>query len=198
VLTIIRFLPFSVRGFSLIEATIVLALVGVVLGVIWGTASTISKQQKINQTAEGLIVFATSLQNVMSLTAGAQMGCCPNITPVLVASLGIPAGWSANAANTQLRTPTGSTAGGASFGNRMDFVIDNLNQEQCIKLISAVTCSTKTSGSKMFSGITVYTNSYGGPVTLSSNSSTWPIIPTTSQCVSGVNTVNFITLYIFN
>lgn len=195
---ITRIFPLSLRAFSLIEAAIVLALVGVVLGGIWVAASSISKQQKINQTVEGLIVFATAIQNVMSLTAGAQMGCCPNITPVLVASAGIPAGWSANATNTQLTTPTGSTAGGSSFGNRMDFVIDNMNQEQCIKFISAVTGSVKTSGTKMFSGVTVYTNSYGGPVTLSSNPSTWPIVPTTSQCVSGINTVNFITLYIFN
>lgn len=43
------------RGFNLIETTIVLAVVGLVIGGIWVAAATVSYQMKLNKTAEGIL-----------------------------------------------------------------------------------------------------------------------------------------------
>lgn len=50
------------QGFSLIEAAIVLALVGVVIGGIWAAASTVSESHRISDTLEGIASLLGNLR----------------------------------------------------------------------------------------------------------------------------------------
>ena len=50
------------RGFSLIEAAIVLAVVGGVIGGIWVSADNVRENYKINQLTDGLILAASLLR----------------------------------------------------------------------------------------------------------------------------------------
>lgn len=72
----------SRKGFNLIEAAIVLGLVGVVVGGIWAASAGVREQSAINQSISDVLV---TVNNVRSLVSGSpasfcqSIGCTPNI-----------------------------------------------------------------------------------------------------------------------
>jgi len=54
------------RGFNLVEAAIVLGVVGLVIGGIWVAASTVSENHKINQTITGIGQMTQDFRNMYS------------------------------------------------------------------------------------------------------------------------------------
>lgn len=52
------------RGFSLIEAAIVLAVVGAVIGGIWVAASAITTNRRIEEASQGILRVVTEAQNI--------------------------------------------------------------------------------------------------------------------------------------
>ena len=52
------------RGFSLIEAAIVLGVVGLVIGGIWYAAASVQQSQRINETSDGIIAMCDQLTNL--------------------------------------------------------------------------------------------------------------------------------------
>lgn len=183
-------------GFNLIEAAIVLRIVGLFVNSIWTAASSLRERQKIEETVSGTLVMARYLQNNISAYAGALIPCCADITPIYAASNNPPAGW--RLTNGNFYTPVGGWASVASFGNRFDFALEGFTQSQCIQFISRM--SALLQHDKIGSNWTiVYTNAYGGSVTLSLPATSFPYKPTTSECVSsGTNAINLITYYIYN
>ena len=53
------------RGFSLIEAAIVLAVVGAVIGGIWSAASAVRENQKQSATEEMIILAVNKMRNIL-------------------------------------------------------------------------------------------------------------------------------------
>jgi hypothetical protein len=54
------------RGFNLIDAAIVLALVGLVVGGIWVAAAHFSEEYKVNKTVQDLELIVKKIQNLIS------------------------------------------------------------------------------------------------------------------------------------
>lgn len=54
------------RGFSLIEAAIVLGVVGIVIGGIWYAATSVIQSQRINDTAAGILQIASGARRLFS------------------------------------------------------------------------------------------------------------------------------------
>ena len=54
------------RGFSLIEAAIVLGVVGLVIGGIWYAATSVLQNQRINNTADGILQIASGARRLFS------------------------------------------------------------------------------------------------------------------------------------
>ena len=61
------------RGFSLIEAAIVLGVVGAVIGTIWVSAANMRENYKINKLTDGLILGVNNLQKNISANEAAAM-----------------------------------------------------------------------------------------------------------------------------
>lgn len=56
------------RGFNLVEAAIVLALVGLVIGGIWVASAAVYENHKINKLVEGLIMASQKLRETISFS----------------------------------------------------------------------------------------------------------------------------------
>lgn len=70
------------KGFNLIEAAIVLAVVGGVVGGIWIAAATVIENHRVNKTVEGYLLTKQNVQNLISLAAAEQTwGCTGCLLP---------------------------------------------------------------------------------------------------------------------
>lgn len=56
------------KGFSLIEAAIVLGVVGLVIGGIWVAAATVYRNHRLNQTVAGIGVIYRNTRNLFDTT----------------------------------------------------------------------------------------------------------------------------------
>lgn len=62
------------RGFSLIEAAIVLGVVGLVIGGVWVSASTVRYNMKIREATNGILYTARNIQNKISTRESVEIG----------------------------------------------------------------------------------------------------------------------------
>lgn len=63
-------LPSAHRGFSLIEAAIVLGVVGLIIGGIWVAASTVQENLRVKRTVEGVLHIASRGQESIPISIG--------------------------------------------------------------------------------------------------------------------------------
>lgn len=61
--------PCSQKGFNLIEAAIVLGVVGLVIGGIWVGASAVMRQHRVQQTIDGMLSIAERINQIYGKTA---------------------------------------------------------------------------------------------------------------------------------
>ena len=80
------------RGFNLIEAAIVLGVVGAVLGALWATASNFYENYKVNKTVEGIFIIAKNIQRLVS-NRDAEFMPEGDITSAMVNASTLPVGW---------------------------------------------------------------------------------------------------------
>lgn len=78
------------RGFSLIEAAIILGVIGVVIGGIWAGANAITIS---NQKSDVLKTTLSIVQGVRNLYVGQTVASNTNITSNMVQAGIVPAGW---------------------------------------------------------------------------------------------------------
>ena len=75
-------------GFNLIEAAIVLAVVGGVIGGIWVSAAAVYENHKVNKTVEGLALVADNIQRLFSEADAIAINSGPSpVTPAQAAAL---------------------------------------------------------------------------------------------------------------
>ena len=126
---------FLKKAFSLIEAAIVLGVVGLVIGGIWVAAATVNERQKINATTQniGFIVNAArSLYKGMPIPSTTT-----GITSLLIASGAIPAdmvdnsaaksAWGGNFTVTIMTLPTS-----------LRFIVYSVPPSACTKVIAGL------------------------------------------------------------
>lgn len=151
------------KGFNLIEAAIVLGVVGLVIGGIWKATGPIHERQQINQTVNDIIGIVSNtrwffLGNVAGFCQ--SIGCTPNIN---VTRLFVKAGLTPSEYplttfdtslfpyadnNDALQTPMGykmfleagdwGVYGHLTYGLKIVPVFVGLNKPMCINLIAAV------------------------------------------------------------
>lgn len=81
------------KGFNLIEAAIVLAVVGGVIGGIWVAAATVIENHRVNKTVEGILTTARNIQNLISIQDAELIGDNVNITSALNEAGVFPKDW---------------------------------------------------------------------------------------------------------
>lgn len=125
------------RGFSLVEAAIVLAVVGLVVAGIWVAAATMYEDYKVNKTFQEILTAAKNIQGLISLQNAAAIGIGDsNITSTVIAANLFPKDW---VNGNQLKNPfgTGSQVWSYYDGSSDKFYIQlyNLKQSTCVKLV---------------------------------------------------------------
>lgn len=83
----------SKKGFSLIEAAIVLAVVGLVVAGIWVAASAVNDHFKVSNTASGLVYACSRATNVFTRNLTQSSGGELDITSAAVPANVLPEDW---------------------------------------------------------------------------------------------------------
>ncbi len=165
------------KGFNLIEAAIVLGVVGLVIGGIWVAAASVNENMKISRTEGAILQIMTGLRQKFSRNDWPGLGLPPDdyelwdyVEPMEL----LPADFIDH--SDLWGGYLGVYWSGAS--PVIDIYFDTLTKSRCIKLISAVTAHYKDTTD--LTGVWI-----GAP----SNTwlDVWPIDPAATGCEEGAS-----------
>lgn len=123
------------RGFNLIEAAIVLGVVGAVVGGIWTAASSVIENFMIGKVERDIEITVSHLQSKVSISASEQMGSI-NLNPYMIAAGLYPSDW---INGTNVKSPYGKDAYIWNNGNGwFDFKIYVSTKSQCFRLLKTL------------------------------------------------------------
>ena len=134
------------RGFSLVEAAIVLGVVGLVIGGIWIASAKFYEDYKVNKTVSDLHSIVKNVQRLISLRDAEAMGNV-SIIPLLKSSNAIPEDWTDNSSSINIKTPVGGTVWIGSDASYFYFEIHQLTPSICMKIIIQASSIAALSGS---------------------------------------------------
>ena len=135
------------KGFSLIEAAIVLGVVGAVIGTIWVSAAAMYENHKVNKTVEGIFSTARNIQNLISIRDANVIGESVYITSELIAADAFPKDW---VNGSGVKHPFG---GYISILNQLTnekfgMYFGGIPQQVCVKLVVQVSSIGAMAGSR--------------------------------------------------
>lgn len=132
----------SRTGFNLIEAAIVLAVIGLVIGGIWVAAAAVQDNLRIRRTADGVLMMASRGQSLIPLSEGT--GSWNDITTEAKAMGIVPPDW-ITASST--KNPLGGTvmvALGSGATPVLELYIKGLTESTCRELLSQLSSSNQS------------------------------------------------------
>lgn len=187
-------IPLSKKsGFSLIEAAIVLAIIGLVIGGIWIAAAKVTEERLITKTIADIILTVKNVQGLMSRSTADAIGDT-YIHPTIRNAGGFPADW---INGSVIRDPFGGVVTLRSIPNgintaRFDFTITAVPPAACLRLLAAI--------SSHFPSHAFADNQAGGLMLMQVTQTSWssylfPYTPNGSECVSTGNTMVFTFAY---
>lgn len=145
------------RGFNLIEAAIVLGVVGLVIGGIWAAAASVQSNMRISKTSAGVL---TVVENAKKLFAGHDVGYMTSLFGTAGWNMGIFAGtdafsrgafWSKNlwGGDVMISISQSGTTTCVGCGRIIEFAFFGggmeTNRDMCVGLLRAVTSGKATS-----------------------------------------------------
>jgi type II secretory pathway pseudopilin PulG len=140
------------RGFSLIEAAVILAVVGLVLGGIWVAAAAMYENYKVNKTVEGVFITARNIQNLISIRDAYVIGGGGvEITSTSLASGAFPKNW---IDTNRIKSPFGGSVLVFNYSPPINpdyrFLINfkNIYSSSCVKLVVKVSSAGAVAGSR--------------------------------------------------
>ena len=145
------------RGFSLIEAAFVLAVVGAVIGTIWVAAAKFYEDYKVNKTVNDVALIVKNLQGLISIRDSEEMSMqgLTDLTPTLIAAGVYPNDW---VNGNIIKNPFGGTSYARNYTNpnRFDLYLTGLSKPVCRKLLVRLSAmSAMTMGVQGISSINI-------------------------------------------
>lgn len=134
-------------GFSLIEAAIVLGVVGLIIGGIWVAASAVNEKLRATEVGKALVLVAQAAGNIFSyadvvtITAGIEV----NVTSVFLKAGIIPADW---IKGSSVVDPWGHSVifdiePQNGYGEpRFDFCLQQVARARCMNIVAAIPTSS--------------------------------------------------------
>ncbi len=169
------------RGFNLIEAAIVLGVVGLVIGGIWVAAAAVQANLRKADASKGLIQI---VQNTRNLYYGQSATATADITSQLVSAKALPADFiNGTAGKNPFNGDVTVSIAGASF-DQIDVLFGTVPKDACIDLTSK---NTNISTGLGLSQIIIDATGGGSDATIT----TFPYLPTSAATNCG--TTNDIT-----
>ena len=123
------------KGFSLIEAAIVLAVVGAVIGTIWVSAANMYENYKVNKTVEGIILTAKNIQNLISVKDSETIGELTSLNNLAIQSEAAPKDWVINGSLKMFNGGGVGIMNRQSGSPRFDLSIDTQPKSICAKIV---------------------------------------------------------------
>lgn len=121
------------QGFNLIEAAIVLGIVGIVIGGIWIAASMTFESLKQQSASKGLLSMSDSLKTMYN---GVPTGTAIDTVPNLISTNAIPADWQNGAAAA--KSPFGGAVTIGGTVGAATITLAGLTKAQCMALVNRI------------------------------------------------------------
>ncbi|MGB4967718.1 MAG: prepilin-type N-terminal cleavage/methylation domain-containing protein [Candidatus Saccharimonadales bacterium] len=131
------------RGFSLIEAAIVLAVVGLVIGGIWVATSSFMQALKVNKTIEGMILIAKKTQDIIDLRSASTIGAT-FIHEVIIKADGVPKDWVKTSGN--LISPFGKTVIIYNKVTWFEIWLKDISRTPCVNILIKFSSMSSSTG----------------------------------------------------
>jgi len=112
----------STRAFSLIEAAIVLGIIGLVLGGIWVAASSVSRKMKQQRTIDGIYQVMEFIRTKVPRATQTADISKTELANFIRLTMKPPAGWDFNTTGASLGTPLSS----ATYGGTLEIFEDTI------------------------------------------------------------------------
>jgi hypothetical protein len=180
------------RGFNLIEAAIVLGVVGLVIGGIWVAASAMLENYKISKSIEDLKFIAINTQKIISVATANTLGT-QDITTFAISS-GIVPNDLVHGTSVKNRFGGALSLANHSSGPRFFIGITTIPKSSCMKLLTSVSSFGAQAGSRG-NGSSARTTL--GSIVVSGSPTTiiydFPISPDTARtaCASSTQSIEF-------
>ena len=162
-------------AFSLVEAAIVLGVVGLIIGGIWVAASAVNEGMRLSKTTTGMLTMANrarTLFDAKNIPSGNV-----TLTHSSVIGMGIvPSDWVKN--STSITDPWGGIVYFAINGGTFQISLFNLPQSRCINLINKI---ANTAANTLYQGVDRPLASISN-VSTGAGTSTFPISLSSSIC----------------
>lgn len=91
------------KAFTLIEAAIVLGVVAIVIGGIWGAASALNESKKVSDTVKGILAICSAANSLLPRSMAPTTST--DVTATLIRATQIPDNWSYNNSTGRLWPP---------------------------------------------------------------------------------------------
>jgi prepilin-type N-terminal cleavage/methylation domain-containing protein len=135
------------RGFTLTEIAIVLGIIGLILGAIWGAASAVYANKKVADTEQGITAAAAA---VRSLYASANGNTGQTAVATLTTPGMFPVSWNSTTAG-QYNNPFNPALAGSAYvlasanaGTQFGIELDGLSAQGCAALVSYFSSSASS------------------------------------------------------
>lgn len=136
------------RGFSLIEAAIVLGVVGLVIGGIWVAASVVIENDRVNRASTATILMVGNARRLIGKDAGVMMeklgqNAEHNLADMMIAAGAVPTDLVSNGHlktpwDTEMRFYIGDTGGGVLPTPWLAVTFLGLPASSCRRLVVAI------------------------------------------------------------
>lgn len=124
------------KGFSLVEAAIVLGVVGLVVGGIWVGTAKFYEDYKINKTVEGILTIAKNVQDLISVSDSEAIGGSVVLNTTLINAGAIPKDWIKG--NTGINPFGGVILIRNNLPPKFDFYIHSIPSSACARIIMRI------------------------------------------------------------
>lgn len=171
------------KGFNLIEAAIVLAVIGLVIGGIWVAASTVMAKNQNQQIVTGLTYALSRITSLIPRSiADGQLQDYDGAPHTAVDMKLFPEDWirgdkivAPNGANIRVFVQDGGCLAGPGAGRSAYIYLDSVTKDQCINLAMAMVPRVKNLLMSFSTGSHAY----------NTDASTWRLSWISSACASG-------------
>lgn len=136
------------RGFNLIEAAIVLGVVGLVVGGIWGVAAKFYEDYKVNKFINELGMIVKNTQALISQTDSTLIGDNKWITNTLRDAGVFPSDWNVSGTIKSPLSDNPFLLKNYTIPSPLLAIHFNASRSNCVKVITRLTATAAMSGSR--------------------------------------------------
>ncbi len=182
------------KGFSLIEAAIVLGVVGAVIGTIWVSAATVYENHTVNKTVEGIFLTARNIQNLISIRDSETIGELTSLDNLAIQSEVAPKDWVINGSLKIFNGGSVTIMNRQGGSPRFDLVIYTQPKSICAKIVLRTSeASAKAQTNRLGQNINglVLIQVYPNAAVKHLDSFPLEISTADSMCAVGNNTIYF-------